>query len=67
MKVKSSAISEIEYDEESQSLTVVFPHGGRYRYERVPADVHQQVMESESIGRAFQQLVKSQFPATKLS
>ena len=67
MKVKSSAFSDIDYDPESQLLTVQYASGQRYRYERVPADVHKQVLESDSIGRAFQQLVKNQFPATKIS
>jgi hypothetical protein len=67
MKVKSSAFSDIDYDPESQLLTVQYASGQRYRHEGVPEHVYKQVMESDSIGRAFQQLVKNQFPATKIA
>jgi hypothetical protein len=67
MKVKSSAFSDIDYDPESQLLTVQYSSGQRYRHEGVPEHVYKQVMESDSIGRAFQQLVKNQFPATKIA
>lgn len=66
MKVQSSAIRDVEYDPEAQTLTVEFTHGGRYRYDKVPKDVHERLMQSASIGGAFQQLIRPKFAGTKL-
>ena len=67
MKVKSSAISDLDYDQESQVLTVTWNRGSRSRHEGVPAEVFQQLLASESLGRAFQKLVRNQFPSSTLS
>jgi hypothetical protein len=51
--VSSSAISSIEYDEESQTLTVYFIKGGVYEYGGVPKDVYEAFLNSGSPGRFF--------------
>lgn len=66
MKVSSSAIRDLEYDANAKTLTVEFTHGGRYRYQGVPEETYNKVMSSSSIGGSFQQLIRTQFPATKL-
>jgi hypothetical protein len=66
VKVQSSAISDLEYDQENQVLTVTWKSGSRSRHEGVPAEVFQQLLASDSLGRAFQKLVRNQFPSTTL-
>ena len=66
MKVNSSAISELDYDQDNLLLTVTWKRGSRSRHEGVPAEVFQQLLASESLGRAFQKLVRNQFPSTTL-
>lgn len=66
MKVNSSAISDLDYDAENQVLTVTWHSGSRSRHEGVSAEIHQQLVESPSVGRAFQKLIRNQFPSTNL-
>jgi hypothetical protein len=66
MKVQSSAIAEIDYDPDQQALTVEFTAGGRHRYAEVPAEIHEQLLASSSVGRAFHTLIKGKFESTKL-
>ena len=57
-KVESSNLSEIGYDIETQILEIQFKKGAVYQYEGVPLDVYSEFLESESIGKAFSQLIK---------
>lgn len=66
VKVNSSAISDLDYDAENQVLTVTWNSGSRSRHEGVSAELHQQLLDAPSLGRAFQKLVRNQFPSTTL-
>ena len=56
--VESSNLTSVGYDEDSFVLEVEFKKGAVYRYLDVPVLVYEEMMESESIGRAFVKLVK---------
>lgn len=59
--VKSSNIAEIGH--EGTTLHVRFRGGNKtYVYEGVPADVHAELMASESVGRHFAQVIKGRYP-----
>lgn len=62
--VKSSYIDSIGYEDDT--LEVALKDGKVYRYIGVPADVHECVMGSESIGKAFQEhILKGGFTVEK--
>ena len=66
MEVESSAISEIDYDEERAKLLVRFASGERYVYVGVPGEVHRSFVDAESKGRFFQAEIRDQYPYNRL-
>lgn len=63
--VASSTIIRIEYDEETERLTVVFNSGARYTYEGVPHELWERFRDAESVGRFFIQEIKNTFRGVK--
>lgn len=63
--LKSSNIESIEYrpipeaTEDTGNVTVTFKSGMAYCYFRVPFSVVETIINSESIGKAFNQLIKN--------
>lgn len=57
VNVESSNIKAVGYDADAQEMVVHFTSGGKYRYSKVPADLHAQLMEAKSKGSFFQQHV----------
>lgn len=65
--LKSSNISGIRYDPiknpdkaiEIGNLTVTFKNGSQYLYENVPLEVTRKIVSAESIGKAFNELIKA--------
>jgi len=51
IQVESSMIYAVGYDEESQTMEVVFNSGGVYRYFDVPKDIYEGLLAAESKGR----------------
>jgi hypothetical protein len=61
-RVKSSAVEAVGYDEERQWLEVRWLGQDRvYRYYRVPAEVHQELLHAESIGAYVNERVKPRY------
>lgn len=58
--VASSNIAAIGYDPEKQILEVEFINGGVYQYFNVPREVYDNFLSSGSMGRYFQDNIKSQ-------
>ena len=65
-RVESSNIESVGYDPETQQLQVRFTNGSLYQYDDVPAEVHQDLMGSDSIGTQLHQAVKGTYPHTRL-
>ena len=59
--VESSNISEVGYDEGSQTLEVLFRNGRMYQYFDVPPEVYQELVQSKSCGRYLSQQVKGRY------
>lgn len=58
IKVYSSAISAIGYDNEHSVLYIEFKDGGVYRYFDVPSGLHKSLMTASSIGSYFDREVR---------
>jgi hypothetical protein len=58
--VDSSLIKSLGYDEPSQVLEVEFHRGAVYQYLAVPTSVYEDLQSSESVGKSFNALVKTQ-------
>ena len=58
--VTSRSLRALGYDPDDQVLEVEFHNGSVYRYEHVPAEVVQALLEADSMGRYFNQVFKPQ-------
>jgi hypothetical protein len=59
--VTSSLIKSTGHDPATGTMEVEFTDGKVYRYEGVPAEVHDTMRSAESVGRAFLRAVKPAF------
>lgn len=67
-KVESSNIDALAH--ESDRLLVRFHNGGVYEYENVDQTIYQELVEAESVGSTFHQLIRKfpeLYPYKKLS
>ncbi|MFL9813785.1 KTSC domain-containing protein [Stutzerimonas sp. VN223-3] len=65
--VTSRSLRSLGYDPDEQALEVEFHNGSVYRYERVPAEVVQALLEADSLGRYFNQVFKAcDFPYRRI-
>jgi len=58
--LQSSSLRSLGSDPEQQILEVEFSSGALYRYEAVPPEVVQALLEADSLGRHFNQVFKPQ-------
>lgn len=65
--VTSSNVASVGYDINDQVLEVEFKTGAVYRYEKVPPQVHSDVVHAESIGKAINTLVKPYYAYWKVN
>jgi hypothetical protein len=65
VRLGSSAIASLVYDEKKRTLDVEFREGETYRYFHLPEFVYRQLLKAESAG-AFWNAVKDQFEYDKL-
>jgi lysyl-tRNA synthetase class 2 len=65
VRLDSSAIEAVRYDQNKQTLDVEFREGDSYRYMHVPKFVYRELLNAESAG-AFWNAVKDQFKYVKL-
>ena len=64
--VKSSNVVSIGYDPARQALEVEFRSGTVYRYDGVPPDIHQALMQSRSAGTFVAREIRARYAATRL-
>jgi len=62
----STSIEKIGYGEANATLEIQFHSGGRYRYQRVPRTLFEQMVEADSIGKFYHQNIKGKFASEKL-
>jgi len=66
-EVKSSNLAAVGYDLDSKTLKVKFNSGDIYHYFEVPPEVHEQLLLSPSIGKYFNQFVKTRYKYGRVS
>jgi hypothetical protein len=66
ISVESSNISEIGYDNDSETLVVEFNHGGKYAYDGVPAEEFDALKVAESKGKYFIANIKGKYTFRKV-
>ncbi len=59
--LQSSMIQRIVYDDEAQTLAVIFRGAGRYVYHGVPRLIFDGLKSAGSAGRYFNEFVKGRF------
>jgi len=62
LEVVSSQIKALEYNTETNILTVTFNQGKQYEYSDVSADEFRKLIEADSIGRHFNLHFKGVYP-----
>ena len=60
-QVDSSSIASLGYDPGRRLLEVEFHGGAVYVYRAVPSHVRAELMSAESLGRAFNELVRDRY------
>jgi hypothetical protein len=65
VRLGSSAIASISYDEKERTLDVAFREGETYRYWHVPEFVSRRLLKAESAG-AFWNQIKDNYGFTRL-
>ena len=61
VKVKSSNLDSIGYNESDRKLRVLFKGGRLYEYSNVPIDIFIALQKAESLGKFFQANVRTSF------
>lgn len=64
--VSSTNISEIGYDEPSQTLEVMFTNGSVYQYYNLELNVYEQLMASGSKGQFLNTYIKNLYPFSRV-
>ena len=64
--VESSNLKSIGYDEFLLVLEIEFKSGAVYRYYGVPSEVHDELINAESVGKYFNANVKSKYNFLKV-
>ncbi len=67
VKVDSSNVRAVRYDQAEQQLTVAFLSGGVYRYRDVPRSLFDSLLAADSIGAFLNQNVKGVFPCERVN
>ena len=60
--VESSTLVTVSYDHAQRLLQLEFCSRAIYQYFRVPAAVHQSLLDASSKGRYFNQAIRGRFP-----
>lgn len=66
MKVHSSHINTINYDNHHMLLSITFNDGSVYNYNNVPAHVYEQLAHAGSKGSYLHNHIKGKYVTTKL-
>lgn len=66
MRVNSTAITDIEYEDQHGKLYVRFVDGERYVYVGVPGEVHRSFLDADSKGGFFAEEIRDCYPYNKL-
>lgn len=60
-EVSSSNIRELGYDEDTQTMGVVFHNGNLYHFLDVPQEVYEELLGASSVGQQFNLSIRGQY------
>lgn len=66
MKVSSSNIEDVEYDEQSETMSVTFNNGSTYALFNVPKAVYERLINAGSIGSYYASNIKGRYSTSKV-
>ena len=66
VKVMSSNIDSIAYDETDDSLYVLFKNGACYKYDSVPKQVYYEMLNSPSVGKYYKDYVTGKYTSSRV-
>lgn len=66
VKVASSNLDEVEYDEAVCRLTVSFKNGSAYAYANVPKSVYEQMLKADSVGSYLAKHIRDKYASVKV-
>lgn len=61
IKVESSNINYVSYDEKFELLIIEFYNDSVYAYAGVPKEIYEKLMKSESVGKTFHSLIRDKY------
>lgn len=64
--VESSALAQVAYDREHQTLRVEFRDGSIYEYEPISVHIYRDLLSASSKGAFFNRNIRSRFPRRTL-
>ena len=67
LRVQSSDIHSIGYDNDTEVLEIEFNNGGVYQYSHVPEHVYTELMNASSHGKFFHSHIKSKYSYQRLN
>ena len=67
MKVISSNINDVSYDERSQTMSITFHDGSIYNYFNVPEGVYMRLVNASSVGGYFAIYIKGRFTSSRVN
>lgn len=67
VRVQSSDLHSVGYDNIAKILHIKFLSGGLYEYSLVPQSIHTGLMNASSKGIYFHQNIKNRYPTRKLN
>ena len=65
-EVQSSNIKRVGYNAEKEDLFVEYLSGALYRYKKVPKEVYDQLLESDSKGKFINTYIKGKYEYEKI-
>jgi KTSC domain len=66
IKVDSSNLDRVAYDEATETLAVIFHRGGEYHYRGVPKPVFDGLVSAPSTGQFFNKNIKTVYATEKV-
>lgn len=67
IKVKSSNIEAVGYDDKTSELHILFKNGGHYAYEGVSVKMYAELLLASSAGRFLSSHIKGTYKARKVN
>jgi hypothetical protein len=64
--LRSSNLSGVDYNADTQTLTIQFSSGALYEYAGVSQNVYEQLRSSGSPGRFFQTAIRDAYPTQRV-